>query len=375
MRPESWSNIGMRAVRSGLAALAAGLIFVCAQANADTIRFGGILPLTGPGALIGTAEMHGVQFAVDQANARGGVHGDQIEVQFEDNQAKPDQSVLSFNKLTDLQHVSVIFTGYSGPSLAMAPLATRKKVLLVNAGAQADALAKASPYLINTLPTIGDEISVLSKWLVGEGKKQAAVMFENDAAGMSGRDDYLHSFPEAGGTILAQEATQFGQTDFRPALLKLADAKPDVMLVAITAGLLQMAQEYHQLGLKFTVAGTTFFADPSTIADPSSAGFVHTQLRIDAPPDLAAQFKAKYDADMEFFAKQYYNAAQIVLTTLDKVLAENKPVTGETMHGTLLQIRKFQGLIPLEFKTNTASVPIDINIMRDGKDETLKQTQ
>jgi branched-chain amino acid transport system substrate-binding protein len=375
MRPESWSNIGMRAVRSGLAALAAGLIFVCAQAHADTIRFGGILPLTGPGALIGTAEMHGVQFAVDQANARGGVHGDQIEVQFEDNQAKPDQSVLSFNKLTDLQHVSVIFTGYSGPSLAMAPLATRKKVLLVNAGAQADALAKASPYLINTLPTIGDEISVLSKWLVGEGKKQAAVMFENDAAGMSGRDDYLHSFPEAGGTILAQEATQFGQTDFRPALLKLADAKPDVMLVAITAGLLQMAQEYHQLGLKFTVAGTTFFADPSTIADPSSAGFVHTQLRIDAPPDLAAQFKAKYDADMEFFAKQYYNAAQIVLTTLDKVLAENKPVTGETMHDTLLQIRKFQGLIPLEFKTNTASVPIDINIMRDGKDETLKQTQ
>ena len=365
----------MRAVRTGLAALAAGLIFVCAQANADTIRFGGILPLTGPGALIGTAEMHGVQFAVDQANAKGGVHGNQIEVQFEDNQAKPDQSVLSFNKLTDLQHVSVIFTGYSGPTLAMAPLATRKKVLLVNAGAQADALAKASPYLVNTLPTIGDEISVLSKWLVGDGKKKAAIMFENDAAGMSGRDDYLHSFPEAGGTILAQEATQFGQTDFRPALLKLADTKPDVMLVAITAGLLQMAQEYHQLGLKFTVAGTTFFADPSTIADPSSAGFLHTQLRIDAPPDLAAQFKAKYGADMEFFAKQYYNAAQIVLTTLDKVLEENKPVTGETMHETLLQIRKFQGLIPLEFKTNTASVPIDINIMRDGKDETLKQMQ
>jgi len=363
----------MRGFRFGMAVLAAGLL--CSQARADTIKFGGILPLTGPGALIGTAEMHGIQFAVDQANAKGGVHGNQIAVQFEDNQAKPDQSVLSFNKLTDLEHVSVIFTGYSGPTLAMAPLATRKKVLLVNAGAQADALAKASPYLINTLPTIGDEIAVLSKWLVGEGKKQGAIMFENDAAGMSGRDDYLRFFPEAGGKVLAQEATQFGQTDFRPALLKLADAKPDVMLVAITAGLLQMAQQYHQLGLKFTVAGTTFFADPATIADPSSAGFVHTQLRIDAPPELAAQFKAKYGVDMEFFAKQYYNAAQIILTTLDKVLSENKPVTGEDMHDTLLKIGKFQGLIPLEFKTNTASVPIDINEMRDGKDVMLKQIQ
>jgi branched-chain amino acid transport system substrate-binding protein len=358
-----------------MAALAAGLFIFGAQANADTITFGGILPLTGPGALIGTAEMHGIQFAVDQANAKGGVHGNQIVVQFEDNQAKPDQSVLSFNKLTDLQHVSVIFTGYSGPSLAMAPLATRKKVLLVNAGAQADALSKASPYLINTLPTIGDEIAILSKYLISDGKKRAAIMFENDAAGMSGRDDYLKSFPDAGGTILAQEATQFGQTDFRPALLKLADAKPDVMLVAITAGLLQMAQEYKQLGLNFTVAGTTFFADPTVIADPAASGFVHTQVRIDAPPELAAQFKAKYGVDMEFFAKQYYNAAQVILTTLDKVLSENKPVTGETMHDTLFQIGKFQGLIPLEFKTNTASVPLDINVMKDGKDVTVKQLQ
>jgi branched-chain amino acid transport system substrate-binding protein len=363
----------MRAVRFGMAALAAGLIVACAQASAETIKFGGILPLTGPGALIGTAEMRGVQFAVDQANAKGGIGGNKIEVQFEDNQAKPDQSILSFNKLTDLQHVSVIFTGYSGPTLAMAPLATRKKVLLVNAGAQADALERASPYLINTLPTIGGEIEVLSNYLTGEGKKKAGVLFENGAAGMAGRDDYLKYFPQAGGTILAQEASQFGQTDFRPALLKIADARPDVMLVVITAGLLQMAQEYKQIDLKFAVAGTTFFADPSVIADPSAAGFVHTQLQIDAPPDLAAQFKEKYGADMEFFAKQYYNAAQIILTTLDKVVADKKPVTGEAMHDTLLQIRRFQGLIPLEFKTNTASVPMDINIMRDGKDVLLKE--
>lgn len=358
--------------RFSVALISACLLF-SVGAGAETIRLGAILPLTGPGALIGTQQMQGLQFAAEHANAKGGVHGNQIEIIFEDNQAKPDQSVLSFNKLTDLQKVPVVFTGYSGPTLAMAPLATRKKVLLVNAGAQADKLANASPYLINTLPTIGDEVRVLSKYLVSENKKKAAVLFENDAAGISGRDDYIKYFPQAGGSILAQEASQFGQTDYRPALLKLADSKPDVMLVAITAGLLQLAQEYKQLGLNFTVAGTTFFADPATIADPSSNGFIHTQVRIEAPPELSSAFKAKYGADMDFFARQYYNAAEIVFTTMDKVLAAGKPVTGENLRTALFEIGHFQGLIPMDFKSNTATVPVDINEMRGGKDVTIKQ--
>ena len=363
----------MQKIRAGVAALALAAMLTGGAARAQTIQFGAILPLTGPGGLIGTQEMRGIQFAVEQANAKGGVDGHKIAVQFEDNQAKPDQSVLSFNKLADLQHISVVFTGYSGPTLAMAPLATRKKVLLVNAGAQADQLATASPYLINTLPTIGDEIKALSKYLIAEGKTQAVVLFENDAAGISGRDDYQKYFTAAGGKILTQEPTQFGQTDFRPALLKLSSAKPQVMLVSITAGLLQMAQQYKQLGLKFTAAGTTFFADPPTIADPSSQGFVHSQIHIDAPPALAAEFKQKYGTEMDFFARQYYNAAQVVLATLDHVLQAKQPVTGETMHDTLFKIRKFQGLIPLEFKSNTATVGIDINEMQGGKDVTIKQ--
>jgi branched-chain amino acid transport system substrate-binding protein len=358
--------------RIGLAAITAS-VFMIAAAQADTIRIGAILPLTGPGALIGTQQMRGIQFAIDQANAKGGVHGNKIEVVFEDNQAKPDQSILSFNKLTDLEHLQVIFTAYSGPSLAMAPLATRKKVLMINAGAQADKLATASPYLINTLPTIGDEIAVISKYVAGEGKKQAAILYENDAAGISGRDDYVDAFPKTGGTIVAQEPTQFGQTDFRPALLKLADAKPDVMLVSITAALDNMAQQYKQLGLKFTVAGTTFFQDPDVIKDPAAEGFVHTQIRIEAPPELAGEFKQKYGVEMEFFVRQYYNASQIVMTAMNQLLTDGQPITGENMRTVIFKIRKFQGLIPLEFKTNTATVPLDINVMHDGKDVTIKK--
>lgn len=132
---------------------------------------------------------------------------------FEDNQAKLDTSVLSFTKLVDTQQLAVIFTAYSGPSLAMAPLAARKKVLLINAGAQADARAAASPSLINTLPAIGDEIAVLSQWLVTTGKKKAAILFENSAAGISGRDKYVRNFAAA--QQMAQQYKQLGDTFIR----------------------------------------------------------------------------------------------------------------------------------------------------------------
>jgi hypothetical protein len=76
---------------------------------------------------------------------------------------------------------------------------------------------------------------------------------------------------------------------------------------------------------------------------------------------------------MEFFVRQYYNATQIVMTAMDRLLADGQPITGENMRDIIFKIRKFQGLIPLEFKTNTATVPLDINMMRDGKDVTIKK--
>jgi branched-chain amino acid transport system substrate-binding protein len=354
-------------------ALSMPLIGSAFAQSGQPIRIGAILPLTGPGGMIGTQQQRGIQFALDQLNAKGGIRGTKVEVVFEDNQAKPDVSVLSFNKLVDLQQLQVIFTAYSGPSLAMAPLATRKKVLLINAGAQADALATASPFLINTLPTIGDEIAVLSKWLVKNGKKKAAILFENSAAGISGRDNYLSKFAAAGGTVIAQESSQFGQTDFRPALLKLADAKPEVMLVSITAAAQQMAQQYKQMGATFTVAGTTFLQDPALIADPASEGFIHTQLQSRAPEATAAEFKSKFNVEMEFFVRQYYTASNILFTVLDKLVGEKKPLTGLNVRDTILSIRKFPGLVPVEFNSNTATVPFDIMTMRGGKDVLLEE--
>jgi branched-chain amino acid transport system substrate-binding protein len=354
----------------GGAVLAASL--VTRARAAEPIQLGAVLPLTGPSAATGTQQQRGLQFAVARFNAAGGIAGRPVSIMFEDGQAKPDQSVLAFNKLADLNKVPVIFSGFSGPTLAMAPLATRKKVLLVNGGAQADRLATASPYLINTLPVVNDEVSVLARYLVDVGKKRAAILFQNDAAGTPGRDDFMAAYTALGGTVLGQEQSSFSQTDFRPALLKLNDLQPDVVFVMLTDGLSGFADQITQMKPPFMVAGTSFFSDPSARKLPGAQGFIHTQVRITAPPEIAAEFQKLTGTEMEFFGSQYYNSASIVFRTIESLLKQDREPTGEAIRARLLEIGTFNELTKTVFKKNTASMQVDIVKIEGGKDVFVK---
>ncbi len=347
-------------------ALTFGRQFAYAAASNDKIVLGAILPLTGIASLVGNEDRRAMEFAVDEVNKKGGLAGHPVEFIFEDNQAKPDQSILAFNNLTSMHDTPLIFSAMSGPCLAMAPLATRKKVVLINAGAQADALTTASPYLFNTLPTVSDESNILAKYLVGQGMSKAAILFENSAAGINGRDSFIDAFPKAGGTIVASEPSQFGATDFRPPLLKLAAANPDVVLSTVTAGHLQLAQQYRQLDLKMPLAGTTLLYNTLLLADPASNGLIYTQIHIEAPADLNAAYKARFNEDMTLFGKQYYNASQMAFTAIRDLLAANKPITGENIREDIVHRKVFENLVKLTFNNNTATTQVDIKMMKDG---------
>lgn len=350
-----------------------------ASASADdaagSIRLGAILPLTGPDASVGVQQQRGLLFGIAQVNATGGIGGRKLEVLFEDNQGRPDQAVISFNKLTDLYGIPLIFSAFSGPTLAMAPLATRKQVVLVNGGAQADRLARASPYLFNTIPVAGDEIAVLSKYLLAKGKKRAAILYENDAGGTPGRDDFIASFTKGGGQIVGQEPSSFSQTDYRPALLKLTNTNPDVLFVMLSDGLGPLADQLHQMKPPFTIVGTSFFNDPDALHNPGSNGWLHTQVRIAAPPETAAAFKAMFGLEMEFWGSQYSNAVFIMAKAIAKVLADKQPLTGAALRKAIFDIRKFDVMLPAVFENNTAEMAIDIVETQDGHHHLIQTFQ
>ena len=89
------------------------------NAEATTFKIGGIGPITGDTAIYGTAVQNGIQLAVDEINADGGINGYQIEYSFEDDQNNSEKSVNAYNTLKDWGMQMLVGTVTSTPCVAV----------------------------------------------------------------------------------------------------------------------------------------------------------------------------------------------------------------------------------------------------------------
>jgi branched-chain amino acid transport system substrate-binding protein len=341
-----------------------------AQASAQDITIAALLPQTGPSASVGLQEQQGVQFAVDAINAKGGIRGHMLRVNFDDTQGRPDQAVLAFNREVDLNNTPAIITAFSAPTLAIAPLATRKKVLVINPAAQADKLGHASPYLFNTMPLTRDETEVLASYLVRTlHKKTAAIIYENSAAGIDGRNDFTENFKKFGGQIISDNPIQPGDTNFRPMILQAAAEKPDVVFTNIIAGgsLPQFVEQVTQQHGFPPVVGTTFLTPAMGL--PGSDGWYYTAIRGALPEDIESQIEAKFGIkSVSVYTREYYNGTNIFATVAASLIDAKKDLTGANLREALVQIKTFEGIAKVSFDTNTAVRNIDILQVQQGKD-------
>ena len=89
------------------------------SSDSDVFRIGGIGPTTGDNAIYGTAVKNGIQLAVDEINADGGINGYQIEYSFEDDQSDSEKAVNAYNTLKDWGMQMLVGTVTSTPCTAV----------------------------------------------------------------------------------------------------------------------------------------------------------------------------------------------------------------------------------------------------------------
>src|ERR1700680_5144649 len=111
-----------QALKSASAAVLASTLAKPAIAAKDPILIGYLPALTGPSSSTGIGINRGIQLAVQEINAAGGIDGRQIELITRDTQSDPTKAVNGAAELTRGQKVSVVFGPVnSGESLPGGP--------------------------------------------------------------------------------------------------------------------------------------------------------------------------------------------------------------------------------------------------------------
>ncbi len=126
-----------------------------ADASVDSVDFtgtmviGGIGPVTGGAAVYGNAVKNGIQLAVDEINAAGGVNGIKLELNFQDDEHNEEKAVNAYNTLKDKDMKLLIGTVTSNPCVAVAAETVKDNMFqLTPSGSAVDCVANDNAFRI-----------------------------------------------------------------------------------------------------------------------------------------------------------------------------------------------------------------------------------
>lgn len=324
----------------------------CAKAESKTIKIGGIYPLSGSVAVYGNEARNGVQMAIEEINAAGGINGKQVELVAEDDEGNPEKTVNAYKKLTTKDGVKFIIGSLtSGCTQAITSLAQAQKVLVVAPAATAPAVTDAGNYIFRTCFIDPFQGTVGAKFAYENlGSRKAAVLYDvgNDySVGLF--DNFKKSFESAGGTIVAAESYSTGDKDFNAQLTKIKNAAPDVVyLPDYYATVALIAKQLRAQGINTPIVGADGWGGITENAgDEVLNGFYSDHYASDSTDqkviDFVTKYAAKFNSTPTSFAALGYDAMYVIKDALvaagstdsEKVRAAVEKTSGSYVTGNL----------------------------------------
>jgi len=197
----------------------------------EVIKIGVILPLTGPGEEYGVASKNGIELAVEQINAIGGINGRKIEVVYEDDKCNPKDGLTALNKLVSLENIKVVIGAIcSGVVLGIAPEVQKDNLLVISSGASNPEISDY-PNIFRNWPSDAAQGEFLTKLAQEKlGIKKAAIIYINNDYGVVLKNLFKKEFEKIG-QVVAEEAIPDTMNDARTQLLKIKASNPDAIFL------------------------------------------------------------------------------------------------------------------------------------------------
>jgi branched-chain amino acid transport system substrate-binding protein len=217
------------------AAAATALTAAAGAAQAQDVKIGLILPMTGQQQSTGKQEAAGAKLYLQQNGDT--VAGKKIELIIKDDGAVPDNTKRLAQDLIVNDKVNVLAGfGVTPAALAVAPLATEAKIPEIVTAAGTSIITEKSPYIARTSFTLAQSTVPMADWAAKNGIKKVVSMVSDYAPGHDAAKSFADEFTAKGGQILDSITFPLANPDFAPFLQRAADQKPDAIFVFVPSG-------------------------------------------------------------------------------------------------------------------------------------------
>ena len=369
-------NFAKKALVVLFVVMIAGMMFTgCSKKTSDTIKIGGIFPLSGSVAVYGTECRNGVELAINEINAAGGIDGKMLELVAEDDEGSPEKSVNAYKKLVTKDKCSIIIGSLtSGCTAAISSLAQAQKVLLLAPAATQTDITDAGDYVFRACFIDPFQGTVGGKFALEDlGAKNAAVLYDvqNDYS-IGLYENFKVVFEQGGGKVVAEESYSTGDKDFNAQLTKIKTTNPDVVYLPDYYGTVALiAKQLRAQGINAPIVGADGWDGIiDNAGDEVLNGFYSNHYAADSTDGKVVTFvnsyKAKYGLTPVSFAALGYDCVYL----LKDAMGAAKSADSTTLKDQLMKTNGayVTGNLTFDAKRNPVKSAVMLEIVKqDGK--------
>jgi branched-chain amino acid transport system substrate-binding protein len=309
--------------------------------------------LTGPEAHFGLESRNGVELAIEEANAAGGIQGRQLAVRAYDSQSRPEEAANAMTRLVTQDGVLfVVGENASSNTLAMAPAADRAQVPLISPSSTNPRVTReGGPFVFRVCFTDTFQGQLLARYAratLGATRVAMLVDQKSDYA-MGLAKVFAARFAALGGTIVSEQAYSKGDTDFRGQLTRVKAARPEVLFIpGYYSDVGPLARQARELGLQATLLGGDGWDSGERLGQLGGAavegGQYSTHFAPDNPggrvQDFLARYRARFGHLPDALGALGYDAARVGIDALRR----SGGVGGPALREQIARTRDFDGI-------------------------------
>jgi len=332
-------------------ALLAGASGAFAQ---NTIKVAAIVELSGAGATAGTNFKNGVELAVKEINASGGILGKKIELSVSDTTSNPGVALGLTKKAIDQDVFAIFGPVFSGSIIVSMKESEKAGIPNWTGGEAANITLQGNPYVFRTSFTQTTAMPKVARYINKQAKiKNLAVLYVNNDFGKGGLDAIKKALEPTDTKVVSEISTDSGQVDFSAAVLKAKQSNADALFAYTNEDeSARLLRELRKQGWTKPVIGETTLTGQNVIdlaGGAAEGAIAHVGLTVDAPIPAILAFRAKYELAYKSVSDHNgmkgYSGIYAMQAAIEKAGKLDRKAVAAAMHGLKINTDKYPGAL------------------------------